>query len=82
MGIRSQIFIVVFISTGLGILISNIFLSNSNISLLLVTLLLFIIATAASTYFANFTYKSISELEAVTSKIAGGKTKKKYMQIT
>ena len=80
MGIRSQIFIVVFISTGLGILISNIFLSNSNISLLLVTLLLFIIATAASTYFANFTYKSISELEAVTSKIAGGKTKKKYME--
>ena len=65
---------------GLGVLIANIFASDSNISLLIASLFLFIIATAASTYFANFTFKSITDLEKATSKIAEGKTKKKYIK--
>ena len=65
---------------GLGVLISNIFVSDSNISLLIASLFLFILATAASTYFANFTFKSITDLEKATSKIAEGKTKKKYIK--
>ena len=80
MGIRFRIFIIIFISMGLGVLIANIFASDSNISLLIASLFLFIIATAASTYFANFTFKSITDLEKATSKIAEGKTKKKYMK--
>ena len=80
MGIRFRIFIIIFISMGLGVLIANIFASDSNISLLIASLFLFIIATAASTYFANFTFKSITDLEKATSKIAEGKTKKKYIK--
>ena len=64
---------------GLGVLFSYIISSNSNISLLLIVLFLFIAATAVSAIFANFTYKNISELESATSKIAGGKTKTKYL---
>jgi len=80
MGIRFRIFIIIFISMGLGVLIANILASDSNISLLIASLFLFIIATAASTYFANFTFKSITDLEKATSKIAEGKTKKKYIK--
>jgi two-component system phosphate regulon sensor histidine kinase PhoR len=80
MGIRFRIFIIIFISMGLGVLIANIFASDSNISLLIASLFLFILATAASTYFANFTFKSITDLEKATSKIAEGKTKKKYIK--
>jgi len=80
MGIRFRIFIIIFISMGLGVLIANIIASDSNISLLIASLFLFIIATAASTYFANFTFKSITDLEKATSKIAEGKTKKKYIK--
>ncbi len=65
---------------GLGVLFSYIISSNSNISLLLIVLFLFIAATAVSAIFANFTYKNISELESATSKIAGGKTKTKYLK--
>ena len=72
MGIRFRIFVITFLSIGLGI-------ANSNISLIIV-ILLFIAAAAASAYFANFTYKSINELETAISKIASGKTKKKYIQ--
>ena len=79
MGIRSRIFIIIFISMGLGVLFSYIISSNSNISLLLIALFLFIAATTASAFFANFTYKNIRELETATSKIAGGKTKKRYI---
>ena len=61
---------------GLVVLFSYTISSESNISLLLVVLFLFIAATAASALFANFTYKNITELETATSKIAGGKTKK------
>ena len=64
---------------GLGVLFSYIISSNSNISLLLIALFLFIAATTASAFFANFTYKNIRELETATSKIAGGKTKKRYI---
>ena len=64
---------------GLGVLVANIFASVSNISLLIASLFLFILATATSTYFANFTFKSITDLEKATSKIAEGKTKKKYI---
>ena len=80
MGIRSRIFIIIFISMGLGVLFSYTISSESNISLLLVVLFLFIAATAASALFANFTYKNITELETATSKIAGGKTKKRYIK--
>ena len=65
---------------GLGVLFSYTISSESNISLLLVVLFLFIAATAASALFANFTYKNITELETATSKIAGGKTKKRYIK--
>ena len=79
MGIRFRIFVITFLSIGLGIAIANIYSLNSNISLIIV-ILLFIAAAAASAYFANFTYKSINELETAISKIASGKTKKKYIQ--
>ena len=79
MGLRFRILVITFLSIGLGIVIANIYSSNSNISLLVVALL-FILATATSIYFANFTYRSISDLEEVISKIASGKTKKKYIK--
>ena len=64
---------------GIGVLFSNFINQNSNISLLLIALSLFIVATITSAIFANFTYKNISNLEALTSQIAKGRTKKKFI---
>ena len=79
MGIRFRIFIITFFSIGLGILIAYIYSLNSTTSLLAVISLIFL-AAIASIYFANFALKSINELEAAISKIAGGKTKRKYIK--
>tara|TARA_B100000212_G_scaffold341806_1_gene326157 strand:- start:3226 stop:4572 length:1347 start_codon:yes stop_codon:yes gene_type:complete len=80
MGYRFRIFLIVFISMGIGILFSNIISSNSDISLLVIALSLFIVATIASLLFINFSYKNISNLEALASKIADGRTKKRYIK--
>ena len=80
MGYRLRTFIIVSISMGIGVLFSNIISANSDISLLLVAFSLFIIATVSSIVFANFSYKSISNLEALASKIADGRTKKRYIK--
>jgi len=79
MGIRFRIFVITFFSIGLGILIAYIYSLNSTISLLAVVSII-VLATIASAYFANFALKSINELEAAISKIAGGKTKRKYIK--
>ena len=65
---------------GIGILFSNIISSNSDISLLAIALSLFIVATIASLLFINFSYQNISNLEALASKIADGRTKKRYIK--
>ena len=65
---------------GIGILFSNIISSNSDISLLAIALSLFIVATIASLLFINFSYRNISNLEALASKIADGRTKKRYIK--
>ena len=80
MGYKLRTFLIVSISIGIGILFSNIILVNSDISLVLVALSLFIITTIASILFANFSYKSISNLETLASKIAEGRTKKRYIK--
>jgi len=80
MGYRLRTFLIVFISIGIGILFSKIISSNQEISLLLVVLSLFIVATIASLIFINFSYKNISNLEALASKIAQGRTKKRYIK--
>ena len=79
MSYRLRIFIVIFVSMGIGVLFSNFINQNSNIPLLLIALSLFIVATITSAIFANFTYKNISNLEALTSQIAKGRTKKKFI---
>ena len=79
MGIRFRIIVITFFSIGLGMLIAYIYSLNSTISLLAVISLIFL-AAIASIYFANFALKSINELEAAISKIAGGKTKRKYIK--
>ena len=80
MGYKFRIFLIVFISIGIGILFSNIISSNSDISLLAIALSLFIVATIASLLFINFSYQNISNLEALASKIADGRTKKRYIK--
>ena len=80
MGFRLRTFIIVSISMGIGVLFSNIISVNSDIPLLLVAFSLFIIATISSIVFANFSYKSISNLEALAAKIADGRAKKRYIK--
>ena len=63
----------------IGALFSHFINQDSNISLLLISLSFFIVATITSAIFANFTYKNISNLEALTSQIAKGRTKKKFI---
>ncbi len=79
MSFRFRIFIVIFISMWIGALFSHFINQDSNISLLLISLSFFIVATISSAIFANFTYKNISNLEALTSQIAKGRTKKKFI---
>ncbi|MBL33194.1 MAG: PAS domain-containing sensor histidine kinase [Gammaproteobacteria bacterium] len=80
MSFRFRIFIVIFISMGIGVMFSYLLTQNTNIPLLLVVLSLFIAATIASAVFANFVYKNISNLEALTSNIAKGIPKKKSIK--
>ena len=80
MSFRFRIFIVIFISMGIGVMFSYLLTQNSNIPLLLVVLSLFIAATIASAAFANFVYKNISNLETLTSNIAKGIPKKKSIK--
>ena len=65
---------------GAGVLLSYTLTANNDISLVLVVFSLLIIATLTSMIFANFLYKSISNLEALASKIAKGRTKKRYIK--
>ena len=80
MGYRLRTFLIVSISMGIGVLFSNIISVNSDIPLLLIAFSLFIIATISSIVFANFSYKSISNLEALAAKIADGSAKKRYIK--
>ena len=80
MSFRFRIFIVIFISMGIGVMFSYLLTQNTNIPLLLVVLSLFIAATMASAVFANFVYKNISNLETLTSNIAKGIPKKKSIK--
>ena len=80
MSFRFRIFIVIFISMGIGVMFSYLLTQNTNIPLLLVVLSLFIAATIASAVFANFVYKNISNLEILTSNIAKGIPKKKSIK--
>ena len=65
---------------GAGVLLSYTLTANNDISLVLIVFSLLIIATLTSMIFANFLYKSISNLEALASKIAKGRTKKRYIK--
>ena len=80
MGFRFRIFLIVFLSMGAGVLLSYTLTANNDISLVLIVFSLLIIATLTSMIFANFLYKSISNLEALASKIAKGRTKKRYIK--
>ena len=80
MGFRFRIFIIVLISMGAGVLLSFILTSNNDISLALIIFSLLIVATLASMIFANLSYMSIYNLEALASKIAKGRTKKRYIK--
>ena len=80
MGFRFRIFIIVLISMGAGVLISYVLTSNNDVSLALIIFSLLIVATLASMIFANLSYMSIYNLEALASKIAKGRTKKRYIK--
>ena len=74
MGFRFRIFIIVLISMGAGVLLSFVLTSNNDVSLALIIFSLLIVATLASMIFANLSYMSIYNLEALASKIAKGRT--------
>ena len=80
MGFRFRIFIIVLISMGAGVLLSFVLTSNNDVSLALIIFSLLIVATLASMIFANLSYMSIYNLEALASKIAKGRTKKRYIK--
>ena len=70
MGFRFRIFIIVLTSMGAGVLLSFVLTSNDDVSLALIIFSLLIVATLASMIFANLSYMSIYNLEALASKIA------------
>ena len=80
MGFRFRIFIIVLISMSAGVLLSFLLTSNNDVSLALIIFSLLIVATLASMIFANLSYMSIYNLEALASKIAKGRTKKRYIK--
>ena len=80
MGFRFRIFIIVLTSMGAGVLISFVLTLNDNVSFVLIVFSLLIVATLASMIFANLSYMSIYNLEALASKIARGRTKKRYIK--
>ena len=63
-----------------GVAISFVISLNLDIPILILVLGLLIAVIVASAFFANFTYKNIANLEALTSEIAKGRTKKKYIK--
>ena len=77
---RLRIFIVVFISIGIGVLFSYLISKNADLSSLFLIPAILITTLIVSTIFSNLTYKNISTLEALTSQIAKGSTKKKFIK--
>ena len=77
---RLRIFIVVFISSGIGVLLSYLISKNADLSILFLIPAILITTLIISTIFSNLTYKNISTLEALTSQIAKGSTKKKFIK--
>jgi len=80
MGFRFRIFIIVLISMGAGALFLFVLTTNNEISLALIIFLLIIVATLASMILTNLSYMRIYNLEALASKIAKGRTKKRYIK--
>ena len=77
---RLRIFIVVLISIGFGVLFSYLISKNADLSILFLIPAILITTLIISTIFSNLTYKNISTLEALTSQIAKGSTKKKFIK--
>ena len=77
---RLRIFIVIFISIVIGVLLSYQIIKNPDLSILLLVPAILITTLIISMIFSNFTYKNISTLEALTSQIAQGSTKKKFIK--
>ena len=77
---RFRVFISIFISMGVGFAISFLMSINSNLPLSLTALIFFITALITSLIFNGFIYKNISTLEDLTSQIAKGSTKKKFIK--
>ena len=77
---RFRIFIVIFISIVIGVLLSYQIIKNPDLSILLLVPAILITTLIISMIFSNFTYKNISTLEALTSQIAQGSTKKKFIK--
>ena len=80
MSYRLRIFFLIVLSMAFGVAISFVISLNLNIPILILVLGLLIAVIVASAFFANFTYKNIANLEALTSEIARGRTKKKYIK--
>ena len=80
MRFRFRVFIVIFISIVFGVLLSYLISKNSDFSVLLLVPAILITTLIISIIFSNFTYKNISTLEALTSQIAQGSTKKKFIK--
>jgi two-component system phosphate regulon sensor histidine kinase PhoR len=77
---RFRVFISIFISMGVGFAISFSMSINSNLPLSLTALIFFITALIVSLISNSFIYKNISTLEDLTSQIAKGSTKKKFIK--
>ena len=77
---RFRVLIAIFISMGLGFAISSLTSINSNLTFSLTALIFFITALITSLISNGFIYKNISTLENLTSQIAKGSTKKKFIK--
>mgnify|MGYP003317613726 CR=1 FL=1 len=77
---RFRVFITIFISMGVGFAISFLMTINSNPPLSLTAIIFFITALIASLISNSFIYKNISTLEDLTSQIAKGSAKKKFIK--
>ena len=77
---RFRVFITIFISMSVGSAISFLMTINSNPPLSLTAIIFFITALIASLISNSFIYKNISTLEDLTSQIAKGSAKKKFIK--
>ena len=77
---RFRVLIAIFISMCLGFAISSLTSINSNLTFSLTALIFFITALITSLISNGFIYKNISTLENLTSQIAKGSTKKKFIK--